>query len=177
LIVSGRPIQVWIFTANTQYRKFETNIPRKVTARPQSQFLHSCFCERFRYSHDRSAYSAAGNKGDRAWEYIDRSQTHEYGNWDKGRAITFLVIHKSKFLCSAHYEYEPVWWRILMARQLVCHPPPEGVERTQYAFTGYLNAKKCLKRQSDEIKIAFLFQYCSVSSQIIYCLFFKQLTF
>ncbi len=26
----------------------------------QSQFLHSCFCERFIYSSDRSAYSAAG---------------------------------------------------------------------------------------------------------------------
>ncbi len=23
--------------------------------------------------------------------------------------------------------YKPVWWRILMARQFVCHPPPEGV--------------------------------------------------
>ncbi len=34
-------------TAKTQYRKFEKNIPRKGIARPQSQFLHSCFCERF----------------------------------------------------------------------------------------------------------------------------------
>ncbi len=34
-------------TAKTQYRKFETNIPRKGTARPQSQFPHSCVCERF----------------------------------------------------------------------------------------------------------------------------------
>jgi hypothetical protein len=37
-------------TAKNQYRKFETNIPRK-----------ECFYERFIYSHDRSAYSAAGN--------------------------------------------------------------------------------------------------------------------
>jgi hypothetical protein len=29
-------------TAKTQYRKFETNLPRKGTARPQSHFLHSC---------------------------------------------------------------------------------------------------------------------------------------
>jgi hypothetical protein len=36
-------------TAKTVYRKFETNIPRNETARPQSQFLrvHSCFCARF----------------------------------------------------------------------------------------------------------------------------------
>jgi hypothetical protein len=47
-------------TAKTQYRKFEINIPRKGTARLQSAFLDSCFCERFIYSSDRSAYSAAG---------------------------------------------------------------------------------------------------------------------
>jgi hypothetical protein len=40
--------------------KFETNILRKGIARPQSQFPHSCVCERFIYSHDQSAYSAAG---------------------------------------------------------------------------------------------------------------------
>ncbi len=33
---------------------------QKGTARPQLQFLHSCFCEWFIYSHNRSAYSAAG---------------------------------------------------------------------------------------------------------------------
>jgi hypothetical protein len=46
-------------TATTQYRKFETNISKKGTARLQSQFLYSYFCERFIYSSDRSAYSAA----------------------------------------------------------------------------------------------------------------------
>jgi hypothetical protein len=33
--------------------KFETYIPRNETVRPRSQFLHSCTCERFIYSHDR----------------------------------------------------------------------------------------------------------------------------
>jgi hypothetical protein len=37
---------------------FETNIPKKGIAQPQSQFPHSCVCERFIYSHVRSAYSA-----------------------------------------------------------------------------------------------------------------------
>ncbi len=31
---------------------------------------------------------------------IDRSKTHEYGNWEGGRAIPFLGTHKSKFLRS-----------------------------------------------------------------------------
>ncbi len=63
-------------TTKTLYRKFETNIPRKGIARPQSQFLHSCVCERFIYSH-RSAYSVAGKYVDRSWEYINHSQKHE----------------------------------------------------------------------------------------------------
>ncbi len=70
--------------AKTQYRKFETNITRKGMVRPQSQFPHSCVCERFTYSHDRSAYSAAGKYVDRSWEYINRSQTHECGNCQIG---------------------------------------------------------------------------------------------
>ncbi len=88
--------------AKTQYWKFETNIPRKGTARPQSQFPHSCVCERFIYSHDRSAsYSAAGKYVERSWDYINRSQTHECGNRDWGVAIPFLGIHKWDFRCSA----------------------------------------------------------------------------
>jgi hypothetical protein len=31
------------------------------------------------------------------WEYINRSQTHECGNWDCGRAIPFLGIFVSNF--------------------------------------------------------------------------------
>ncbi len=85
------------YTSKAVYRKFETIIPRNETSRLQSQFLHSCFCDRFIYSHDRSAYSAAG---DRSWEYINRSQKYECGSWDWGRAVSFLGVHKSDFLCS-----------------------------------------------------------------------------
>ncbi len=64
------------------------------------------------YSHDRSADSAAGKNVDRSWEYINRSQTHECGNWDWGRAIPFLGIYINRiFRCSVvcrgyiFYEY------------------------------------------------------------------------
>ncbi len=40
---------------------------------------------------------------DRSWEHINRSQTHECGNWDWDRAISFLGIHKWDFSCSALY--------------------------------------------------------------------------
>ncbi len=36
--------------------------------------------------------SAAGKYVDRWWEYINRSQAHECGNWDWGCAIPFLGI-------------------------------------------------------------------------------------
>ncbi len=38
---------------------------------------------------------------DRSWEYINSSQTHACGNWDWGRAIPFLGIHKWDFRCSS----------------------------------------------------------------------------
>ncbi len=44
------------------------NIPRKGIARLQSQFPHSCACERFIYSHHWSAYSAVEKYVDRSWE-------------------------------------------------------------------------------------------------------------
>ncbi len=38
---------------------------------------------------------------DWSWEFINRSQTHECGNWDWGRAIPFLGTHKWGFRCRA----------------------------------------------------------------------------
>ncbi len=75
--------------ASVPQRKSHLCIPRKLIAQPQSQFPHSCVCERFICSQDRSAFSATGKYVDRFWEYINRSQTHECGNWDWGRAIVF----------------------------------------------------------------------------------------
>jgi hypothetical protein len=113
--VSGHNLEssgIWGFcTAKTQYRKFETNTPRKGIARPQSPFPHSCVCEQ--YSHDQSAYSAAGKYVDRSWEYINRSQTHECGNWNWGRAISFLGLHEWDFCCNVYGFRQPrkgVWF-------------------------------------------------------------------
>jgi hypothetical protein len=38
---------------------------------------------------------------DRSWEYLNRSQTRECGNCDRGRAIPRKGIHKWDFRCSA----------------------------------------------------------------------------
>ncbi len=47
-----------------------------------------------------SCVSAAGKYVDGSWEYINRSQTHECGNWDWGHTISFLGIHEWDFRCS-----------------------------------------------------------------------------
>ncbi len=57
-------------TDTIPYRKLETDIPRNGIARGQSQFPHSCVCERLMYSQVRLAYSAAGK-----YVGINRSQT------------------------------------------------------------------------------------------------------
>ncbi len=88
-------------TLKTQYRTFKTNIPRKGIAWPQSKFPHSCVSERFINSHDRSAFSTSGIYVDRSWEYIQRAQTYEFGNWDWGRAIPFQGTNKWDSCCSA----------------------------------------------------------------------------
>jgi hypothetical protein len=59
-----------------------------------------CFFELFIYSHDRSFYFAAKIGGPIAREYINFSQIHESGNWERGRAVSFLEIHKSDLLGS-----------------------------------------------------------------------------
>ncbi len=76
-------ISLVICTEKNQCRKFETNLTSKGNAQPKSQFPHSCVCEQFIYSHDWSAYSPAGKYGDLSLECLNRSQTHEHGNWTK----------------------------------------------------------------------------------------------
>ncbi len=39
----------------------------------------------------------AAELADRSWEYINRSQTHERGNWDCGRAVAIQGIFVSNF--------------------------------------------------------------------------------
>jgi hypothetical protein len=78
-------------------RNFDLCIPRKGTARPQSQLPHSCVYERLIYSHDRSTYFPAAEYAYRLWEYINRTPKHECRNWDCGRAVPFLGIYVSNF--------------------------------------------------------------------------------
>ncbi len=62
-----------------------------------NSYTHTYICERFIYFQDWFVYFAAAKYVDRSWEYINRSQTHECRNRDRGRLIPFLGIHKLDF--------------------------------------------------------------------------------
>jgi hypothetical protein len=49
--------------------KIQKKIPRNETARPRSQFLQSCNCERFTYSHDIFRLFCRIAFENRSWEY------------------------------------------------------------------------------------------------------------
>ncbi len=106
-----------MFTADTEptlQRRSDLCIPRNQTARPQSQFPHSCTVS------VSNLYTPTifptiflqQNRPDRSWEYINRmnrSQKHECRNWERGRAISYLGIFLSYFRysvpCSAAVTY------------------------------------------------------------------------
>ncbi len=120
-------------TAKTQYRKFETNIPGKGTARlpvPISTI-----------SDDWSAYSAAGKYEDRSWKYINRSKTHDCENWDRGRAIPFLGIHKWDYRCRA--------WCTLRGEYLYDFKNPE----VHNALMGFSGAREKVIHETKTSKI------------------------
>ncbi len=74
-----------------------------------SIFPHSFLWAIFVYSQNRSPYFPAAEWADRSWEYMNRSQTHEYGNWDLPRTIPFLEIFVSNFtvLCLCMHTAHP----------------------------------------------------------------------
>ncbi len=107
-------------TAKMEYRTLEKSIPRKETARPQSQFLHSYICER-------SVYLFGCSKIFRPIVGIYKSLTYilyERKNWDRSRAVWFLGIHKSDFLCSVQHFH----FRMSHNSSLLSHNPPNSHE-------------------------------------------------
>ncbi len=86
----------------TLQRKSHLCIPFLGIARLQSQFPHSCVCERFRfiYSQDRSTYFPAALTGRLNWKYLNLSQIYECRNWETEHYNSVLEISRlhSSFL-------------------------------------------------------------------------------
>ncbi len=66
----------------TLQRKSYLCVPFLGIAWPQSQYPHSCVCERFIYSQDQSTYFPAAEQTDRSWKYINLSQTYKCRDWE-----------------------------------------------------------------------------------------------
>ncbi len=81
------------------YQKFETSIPRKGIARPQSPFMSLSTI--YKFARLVCLFCSCRKIGGPILG-IYRSLTDTCGKWDFHRAIPFLGIHKSKFLCSAY---------------------------------------------------------------------------
>ncbi len=75
----------------TLYRKSDLCIPRNKTARLHSQLLHSCICERFIYSQDRSAYLAAW-----MWKLEDRTVYFCFGNYEAAQFHFWEYINRNQ---------------------------------------------------------------------------------
>ncbi len=91
-----------VAVSSTLLRRSDLCIPRNETARPHSQFPHSCICDRFIYSQDRSTFSILRQQirqTDPGNICIYRSQIHECRNSERGRAVSFLGIFVSNFWC------------------------------------------------------------------------------
>ncbi len=73
------------------------------------------------------------------WKYINRSQKHECRNWERGRAVLFLGIHKSDFRYSA--ECSECTFSVTY-HQNQCHPqhttPPPSTVRQLIAHSPIL---------------------------------------
>ncbi len=98
------------YTAKTKYRTFRNKYSQKKNIRvsvPISTFMRLWVI----YIFPRSVCLFCWRKYvDRSWDYINRSQTHECGNWGWGRAIPRKEIHEWDFRCSVFIvEYFRGW--------------------------------------------------------------------
>jgi hypothetical protein len=85
------------YTAKTLYRKCKTNIPRNESAQLIPNFqINGSVSGLYTPTIGRPILLQV----DRSWEYINRSQIHECGTWERGHAVSFLGIHNLDLVCS-----------------------------------------------------------------------------
>jgi hypothetical protein len=80
----------WFFTKHCKetIQKILNKFPSKGIVRPQYQFPHSCVCERFIYSYNQSAYSAAG-------KYVTKAAQFFFWEYINGIFVAVRLVHQS----------------------------------------------------------------------------------
>ncbi len=78
-----------------------------------SSYTHISVRDLYTYFQDRSVYFSAAKYVDRSWDWINRSQTHEFGIWDWDGAIPRKGIHKWDFLCSVKSNHHTTCRRVI----------------------------------------------------------------
>jgi hypothetical protein len=108
--------EIWIYV-----------FPEKEFARPQSQFAHSCVCQRSIYSHFRPTYFPAFSRIGipiTGLYTVNRSHEHKCRNWDWSRAVTFQGIFVSNFrywIFAVHNSCCPYLNAIAFCQHVKCH--------------------------------------------------------
>ncbi len=97
------------YTANVLYRNFETYIPRNETAPPRSQFLLLCVCERFIYSHERSAKTIHHIGGPMVG--VRRRPGQNRVTWKTPSTRTFVPLQEPVSVLASYVPHTqmPVW--------------------------------------------------------------------
>jgi hypothetical protein len=95
----------WGIRQDILYRKSDLCIPRnKTTGRAAlfNSYFRVSVCDLYSIFPDRSAYLAAAKYADRSWEYINRSQIHECGNFETEHYNSVLEITRSHSFISGN---------------------------------------------------------------------------
>ncbi len=79
-------------------------------------------------------FSCKQDRPDLSWEYIIRSQTHECGNWDWGRAIPFLGTFVSNFGQCASY----ILFSLVTFVSFLTGPLRGGCQKERQTFRTFL---------------------------------------
>ncbi len=168
---------VYVFSVHTHRPKIEFMYSQKWScAASFPTFPTFMYLWAIHYSQNWSAYLAAAKYADRSWEYINRSQIHECGNWETEHYNsvleitqfhfweyidwnqTFILDSHQPFICSAGIKVQLFWLGLglspLPGLLRPSHLPPAGY---QVHFLIFITREGVFK--SRQLRFSFLSKF------------------